>query len=90
MTDPPEEPMDFSAFEWLEDLSPEERQSIFAIANIGGGSPRAFLGRQSSGASERVLRDGDGKARLVLSVAGDGSTRITFMDETGQARPPEW
>jgi hypothetical protein len=48
------------------------------------GQPRAFLGRQGSGASELVLRDGAGRARLVLSVAADGAARITFRDESGR------
>lgn len=84
VTDRPEEPMDFSVLERLESLSPEEQQAALASANMGG-SQRAFLGRQGSGASELVLRDGDGKARLVLSVAADGGARIIFMDETGRA-----
>lgn len=84
VTDRPEEPMDFSVLGRLEGLSPEEQQAALATANMGG-SQRAFLGRQGSGASELVLRDGDGKARLVLSVAKDGRARIIFMDETGRA-----
>ena len=84
VTDRPEEPMDFSVLGRLDSLSPEEQQAALATANMGG-SQRAFLGRQGSGASELVLRDGEGKARLVLSVAANGGARIIFMDETGRA-----
>ena len=84
VTDRPEEPMDFSVLERLNQLSPEEQETALASANMGG-AQRAFLGRQGSGASELVLRDADGKARLVLSVAADGAARIVFMDETGRA-----
>lgn len=84
VTDRPEEPMDFSILERLDSLPPEEQEAALAAANMGG-APRAFLGRQGSGASELVLRDGNGKARLVLSVAADGRARIIFMDETGRA-----
>jgi len=84
VTDRPEESIDFSVLERLDSLSPEEQEAALATANMGG-SQRAFLGRQGSGASELVLRDADGKARLVLSVGADGAARIIFMDETGRA-----
>jgi hypothetical protein len=84
VTDRPEAPMDFTVLERLDQLSPEEQETALASANMGG-AQRAFLGRQGSGASELVLRDADGKARLVLSVAADGAARIIFMDETGRA-----
>ena len=84
VTDRPEESIDFSVLERLDSLSPAEQQTALAAANMGG-AQRAFLGRQGSGASELVLRDGDGKARLVLSVAANGGARIIFMDETGKA-----
>ncbi|MFN4091515.1 MAG: hypothetical protein ACK4FG_01300 [Brevundimonas sp.] len=83
VTDRPEEPIDYAVLERLEGLSPEAQQAAMVSANMGG-SQRAFLGRQGSGASELVLRDAGGKARLVLSVAADGTARIAFMDETGR------
>lgn len=84
ITDRPEEPMDFSVLERLDSIPADEQGAALAAANMGG-APRAFLGRQGSGASELVLRDGEGKPRLVLSVAADGGARIIFMDETGRA-----
>lgn len=84
VTDRPEEPMDFSVLERLDSLSPEEQAAALEAANMAG-YPRAFLGRQGSGASELVLRDGEGRSRLVLSVAADGGARIVFMDENGRA-----
>lgn len=82
VTDRPEEPMDFSVLERLDSIPAEEQGAALAAANMGG-EPRAFLGRQGSGASELVLRDAEGKRRLVLSVAADGAAQIAFLDETG-------
>ena len=82
VTDRPEEPMDFSVLERLDSIPAEEQGAALAAANMGG-APRAFLGRQGSGASELVLRDAEGKRRLVLSVAADGAAQIAFLDETG-------
>lgn len=82
VTDRPEEPMDFSVLERLDSIPAEEQGAALAAANMGG-SQRAFLGRQGSGASELVLRDAEGKRRLVLSVAADGAAQIAFLDETG-------
>lgn len=84
VTDRPEEPMDFAVLGRMAGMTPEEQDAAAAAANMGG-QQRAFLGRQGSGASELVLRDGNGKARLVLSVTQDGNARIIFMDETGRA-----
>lgn len=83
VTDRPEEPMDFSVFEALNGMSPEEQKAAMKAAHMEG-HQRAFLGRQGSGASELVLRDAAGKPRLVLSVAADGGARISFKDETGR------
>ena len=84
VNDRPEESIDFAVLESLASLTPEQQEEAMKTANLEG-FPRAFLGRQGSGASELVLRDGAGKARLVLSVAADGGARIIFMDETGRA-----
>lgn len=59
-----------------------ERNAAIAAANFGG-TQRAFLGRQTTGASELVLRDGSGRPRLTLSVGADGNAAITFRDEAG-------
>lgn len=84
VTDRPEEPMDFAVLGRMAGMTPEEQDAAAAAANMGG-QQRAFLGRQGSGASELVLRDGNGKARLVLSVTQEGNARMIFMDETGRA-----
>lgn len=84
VNDRPEESIDYDVLTRLSGLTPEQQQAAMLAANMDG-QPRAFLGRQGSGASELVLRDGAGRARLVLSVAADGGARITFRDENGQA-----
>lgn len=84
VNDQPEGLLDFAALEHIRSL-PEgpERDAAYAAGNFGG-MPRAFLGRQTTGASELVLRDAAGKPRLTLSVAPDGAAKIDFLDETGQ------
>lgn len=79
VNDRPEESIDYDVLTRLAGM----QQAAMLAANMDG-QPRAFLGRQGSGASELVLRDGAGRARLVLSVAADGGARITFRDENGQ------
>ena len=83
VNDQPEGTMDFSAFERIQGLPANEQGAAYAAANVGA-TPRAFLGRQVSGASELVLRDAEGKRRLVLSVAPHGAARIDFLDAEGR------
>jgi hypothetical protein len=45
------------------------------------GTQRLFLGRASDKSSDLILRDGQGKKRLVLSVAEDGKSQIQFLDQ---------
>lgn len=83
VNDQPEGSMEFSAFERIQALPADEQGAAYAAANVGG-TQRAFLGRQISGASELVLRDAEGNRRLVLSVAPDGTASIDFLDAMGQ------
>lgn len=85
VTDRPEASMKLPLAEGFADLPPAEQLALGREANLIG-QPRAFLGRQASGASELVLRDAEGRRRLVLSVAPDGVAKIDFLDETGAAR----
>lgn len=83
VTDRPEDSIDFATLSGLARMSPQEAAAAAARANLEG-HQRAFIGRSMSGASELVLRDAEGKARLKLSVAADGEARIAFLDETGK------
>lgn len=83
--DRPEGSMNPAAAAGFADLPPAEQLAAARSANLIG-QPRAFLGRQASGASELVLRDAEGRRRLVLSVALDGTAKIDFLDEAGAVR----
>jgi hypothetical protein len=60
-----------------------DKQAAFQAAHIGG-TQRAFLGRGSDKASQLVLRDGQGRKRLVLRVTESGDPTIQFLDATGK------
>ena len=66
-----------------------------AIAEIRSKAPpgprRLFVGKTQDRASTMVLSDGDGRARLRLTVDAVGNPRIEFLDETGKVvtRIPE-
>jgi hypothetical protein len=45
---------------------------------------RLTLGRAADGSVCMSLRDGNGKARIVLSVQSDGKSVIQFLDENGK------
>jgi hypothetical protein len=81
--DRPEETMDWAAIARGEHLPGAARDAAFARAHVGG-AQRAFVGRAASGESEVVLRDGQGRKRLTLSVAADGAARIEFLDAAGK------
>ena len=55
-----------------------------AIASGAFGQPRAFFGKTEDRASELVLRDAAGHARLRLSVSAAGDARIAFLDARGR------
>ncbi len=49
-----------------------------------GDNPRVILGRARDGASVLRLKDTEGRDRLVLRVAPDGSPKLQFLDATGK------
>jgi hypothetical protein len=49
-----------------------------------GDHPRVILGRASDGGSVLQLKDSEGRDRLVLRVAPDGSPKLQFLDATGK------
>jgi hypothetical protein len=59
------------------------KQAAFQSAHMGE-TQRAFLGRGSDKASQLVLRDGQGRKRLVLRVTENGDPTIQFLDAAGK------
>ena len=49
-----------------------------------GDNPRVVLGRARDGASVLRLNDMEGRDRIVLRVAPDGSPKLQFLDATGK------
>ena len=49
-----------------------------------GDHPRVILGRARDGGSVLQLKDSEGRDRLVLRVAPDGSPKLQFLDATGK------
>ena len=49
-----------------------------------GDHPRVILGRARDGGSILQLKDPEGRDRLVLRVAPDGSPKLQFLDATGK------
>ena len=82
VNDRPDVSLDYELTSRLGQMSPEELAEAVKHPAYQG-TQRAFMGRSASGASELVLRDGAGKARLVLSVSADGEARIVFKDASG-------
>lgn len=46
--------------------------------------PRLFLGRSDNGAVSLRLNDKDGRERLIIEVAPDGTPVVRFLDENGR------
>lgn len=84
VTDRPDESMDYALMGRMASMTLQELAALESHPSFQG-AQRAFIGRKANGASELILRDGAGKARLVLSVSADGKASISFMDETGTA-----
>lgn len=49
-----------------------------------GSRPRMFAGKDQSGTAKLALSDGNGKARLILSVDRDGAAKIEFLGPDGK------
>jgi len=49
-----------------------------------GDHPRVILGRARDGGSVLQLKDPEGRDRLVLRVAPDGTPKLQFLDATGK------
>ena len=48
------------------------------------GSPRLFVGRETTGEAGVFLRDGQGRPRLRLVVSHEGEAKLEFLDERGE------
>jgi hypothetical protein len=58
------------------------RQELVDAGALGS-RPRMFAGKDQSGTAKVTLSDGNGKARLLLSVDKTGAAKIEFLDAAG-------
>jgi hypothetical protein len=85
ISDRPDEPLDFELDKRLSGLSEAERRAeIDRLASAGKfGRSRLFVGK-SEQAARVELKDAQGRPRLALEVAAEGTARIQFLDEAGK------
>jgi hypothetical protein len=65
----------------------EDRLAGLMISDSPSGTDvrrRVWLGRGDDGAAELALRDGQGRRRIVMRVAEDGTSRISVLDADGK------
>ncbi len=84
VNDRPDHVADFSKADEISRMPDGAAKTAAANAAYFVGAPRAFLGRETDKSSNLVLRDAQGRKRLVLSVAEDGKSQIRFLDDAGQ------
>ncbi len=85
VNDQPEGRLDFPAVDRVRTLPASQQDAAYRAANVGG-TQRLFAGRATDKSSQLVLRDGQGRKRLVLRVGEDGATSIDFLDQAGKVQ----
>ena len=61
---------------------PEARREA-RLRELFGGAPRAFVGSTFSGEASLMLRDGEGRPRVVIEAPDEGDPAIRILDEEG-------
>ena len=61
---------------------PEDGREARLLRGLSG-TNRAFLGSTVGGEANLTLRDGEGRARIVIEVPRDGEPSIRILDEEG-------
>ncbi len=85
VNDQPEDRLDFPAVDRVRSLPESQQEAAYRAANVGG-TQRLFAGRAVDKSSQVVLRDGQGRKRLVMRVAEDGAASIDFLDQAGKVQ----
>lgn len=83
---------DYSILDALEAITrisklPEDQRSAELkkfVETHPGDHPRVILGRARDGGSVLQLKDSEGRDRLVLRVAPDGTPKLQFLDAAGK------
>lgn len=84
LSDRPATPFDWDGIAAAAKIAdPAAQQRAYRAAGVGGAT-RLFVGRTREKASEILLKDDEGRARLKLSVSAEGRARIVFLDADGK------
>jgi hypothetical protein len=65
----------------------EDRMAGLVVSDSPSGTDvrrRIWLGREDDGVATLALRDGAGRKRIVMSVAEDGTSKISVLDADGK------
>ena len=81
--DRPDKRMDFALLDQVSKLPADQRHAFYEKAGVIG-QRRMFIGRDGDGSARVVLRDGEGRERLVMWVSNAGAARIDFLDASGK------
>lgn len=84
ITDRPEETMDIPAILGLRDKKPGPDIDAAAKKAGIGRAQRAWLGRATDGSVALILGDPQGRPRMKLGVADDGTPSIDLLDASGK------
>jgi hypothetical protein len=68
----------------IQDPAAREQAVQAARATAPPGPRRVFVGKNQEKAATLSLADANGKPRLTLTVAADGTASIDFLDESGK------
>lgn len=83
--DRPDQPLDLRDIDRIRALPDgDAKDRAYQAAGFDDRLQRAFLGRDFDDASKLVLRDGQGRPRLRLTVESSGVAAIQFLDASGR------
>ena len=62
----------------------DDKDDHFAGLGVSDGERRVWFGREGKGVASAALSGGDGKKRIVMKVAPDGTPSMAFYDAQGR------
>jgi hypothetical protein len=62
----------------------DDKDNKFAGLAVGQGGQRIWIGHGNSGVASVSLSDANGKNRIVMQVAADGTPSLVFLDDQGR------
>ena len=86
VNDQPDEPADYAADERFEKMTdgPAKKAEAEKREKHPWGPQRIFVGKNADHSALIVLRDRQGRKRILVQVAADGAPSLQFLDENGR------